>query len=69
MANVQASFWLQFGWCILNALLVAIFFRYTQKEPADTQAETWVCEDLATDQRIAYEQYCSKQTGNDGRVC
>ncbi|KAL7422343.1 hypothetical protein Q5752_002989 [Cryptotrichosporon argae] len=26
-ANIQASFWFQFGWCLLNLLLIVIFFR------------------------------------------
>lgn len=26
-ANVQASLWFQFGWLLLNALMVIVFFR------------------------------------------
>lgn len=26
-ANVQASFWFQFGWCILNMIVFLVFFR------------------------------------------
>ena len=26
-ANVQASFWFQFGWCIFNMIIVLAFFR------------------------------------------
>ena len=25
--NVQASFWFEFGWCILNAILVLVLYR------------------------------------------
>lgn len=26
-ANVQASFWFQFGWCIFNLIIFLVFFR------------------------------------------
>jgi hypothetical protein len=26
-ANVQASFWFQFGWCLFNLIVFLVFFR------------------------------------------
>lgn len=37
-ANVQASLWFQFGWLVVNALIIIIFFRQS-KMPKTSEEE------------------------------
>ncbi|OCF32711.1 efflux protein EncT [Kwoniella heveanensis CBS 569] len=37
-ANVQASFWFQFGWTALNALIIIVFFRPGKAAPGSAAA-------------------------------
>jgi hypothetical protein len=38
-ANIQASFWFQFGWLLFNALIIAVFFRVRKPEAPKIAAE------------------------------
>ncbi|ORY35678.1 major facilitator superfamily domain-containing protein [Naematelia encephala] len=38
-ANVQASFWFQFGWCLFNVILFLIFFRPGKVAPGSEAAK------------------------------
>lgn len=37
-ANVQASLWFQFGWLVVNALIIIVFFRQS-KMPKTSEEE------------------------------
>lgn len=38
-ANVQASFWFQFGWCLFNLVILLVFFRLGRAAEGSEAAE------------------------------